>query len=318
MAHHMADQNSESIARSEEIERFLDRVAGLDNAAGNPRVKPIVRRIVSDLYRTIEDFDVQPDEFWAAVAFVAALGPAREAALLSPGLGFDHFLDLRMDAAERAAGLAGGTPRTIEGPLYVAGAPLVKGEARLDDGRETGETLYMTGRVLTTEGEPIPGAIVDVWHADTLGNYSFFDPTQSEFNLRRRIETDAEGRYRFRSIMPSGYGCPPEGPTQRLLDLLGRHGQRPAHIHFFVSATGCRHLTTQINIAGDPLLHDDFAFATRDDLIPDVVRHTDPAEIARRGLDGPFAEIVFDFVLQSDAPDLPPDEVHRERAGAGS
>ena len=74
-------------------------------------------------------------------------------------------------------------------------------------------------------------AIVDVWQANTGGTYSWFDASQSEFNLRRRIETDAQGNYRFRSIVPSGYGCPPTGPTQQLLDQLGRHGQRPAHIH---------------------------------------------------------------------------------------
>ena len=68
--------------------------------------------------------------------------------------------------------------------------------------------------------------------------------------------------------MPSGYGCPPDGPTQKLLDRLGRHGKRPAHIHFFVSAPGFRTLTTQINIQGDTFIYDDFAFATREELIP--------------------------------------------------
>ncbi|MFP3408960.1 catechol 1,2-dioxygenase, partial [Pseudomonas sp. SIMBA_065] len=87
-----------------------------------------------------------------------------------------------------------------------------------------------------------------------------------EYNLRRRIITDAEGRYRARSIVPSGYGCDPQGPTQECLDLLGRHGQRPAHVHFFISAPGHRHLTTQINFEGDKYLWDDFAYATRDGL----------------------------------------------------
>ncbi|HEX5439214.1 MAG TPA: catechol 1,2-dioxygenase [Gemmatimonadaceae bacterium] len=300
----------------EQIERFLDRISGSENSAGDPRVKQIVRRIVSDLFRTIEDFDVQPDEYWTAVSYLTEAGQAREMGLLSPGLGFDHFLDLRMDAADRAAGLEDGTTRTIEGPLYVAGAPLSRSEARLDDGTEAGETLFMTGRVLNTDGEPVDGAIVDVWHANALGNYSFFDTSQPPFNLRRRIETGADGRYRFRSIMPAGYGVAPDGPTQQLLDQLGRHGQRPAHIHFFVSAPGYRHLTTQINIAGDPLLHDDFAFATRDELIPDVVRHDDPAEIRGRGLDAPFAEIAFDFVLQEPVPGAPASVVRRERASA--
>jgi catechol 1,2-dioxygenase len=66
----------------------------------------------------------------------------------------------------------------------------------------------------------------------------YFDTSQAEYNLRRRIRTDAQGRYRARSIVPSGYGCPADGPTQACLDQLGRHGQRPAHIHFFISAPG--------------------------------------------------------------------------------
>ena len=132
-------------------------------------------------------------------------------------------------------------------------------------------------------GNPVAGAIVDVWHANSFGFYSFFGPPQSPYNLRRRIETDREGRYRFRSIMPSGYGCPPGSNTEQLLTKLGRHGQRPAHIHFFVTAPGCRQLTTQINIDGDKYLHDDFAFGTRNDLIPPVERVSNAEEIHKAG-----------------------------------
>jgi catechol 1,2-dioxygenase len=155
----------------------------------------------------------------------------------------------------------------------------------------------MHGHVTDAAGKPIANAIVDVWHANTMGNYSYFDPTQSAYNNRRRIQTDDEGRYEFQSIMPSGYAVPGGGSTEKLLAGVGRHGQRPAHIHFFVSAPGHRHLTTQINIDGDPYLHDDFAHATREGLIPKVVRHEEPAKIRDAGLNQPFAEIQFDFVL---------------------
>jgi hypothetical protein len=99
---------------------------------------------------------VQPDEFWSAVSYITALGQANEAGLLVPGLGIETFLDLRMDEAERKAGIEGGTPRTIEGPLYVAGAPLSKGEARLDDGSEQGEILFMHGQVRDMHGSRSP------------------------------------------------------------------------------------------------------------------------------------------------------------------
>nr|WP_294502516.1 catechol 1,2-dioxygenase [uncultured Rhodopila sp.] len=307
---------SESLINTQEVKDLITKVSGMTNDAGNPRMKRIMQRLISDLFRTIEDFDVQPDEFWSAVSYITALGQANEAGLLVPGLGIETFLDLRMDEAERKAGIEGGTPRTIEGPLYVAGAPLSKGEARLDDGSEQGEVLFMDGQVRDMHGKPVAGAIVDVWHANTLGGYSFFDPSQPKYNLRRRIETDGEGRYTFRSLLPSGYCCPPNGQTQKLLDQLGRHGNRPAHIHFFVSAPNYRQLTTQINIDGDAYLHDDFAFATRDGLIPQVRRSTDQAAIHARGLNAPFAEITFDFVLHPESAVAPKTVVTRAHAEA--
>ncbi len=308
---------SESLLERSDVEALLAKVSNLGEENGNKRVKSIIHRVVSDMFRTIEDFDIQPDEFWSAVAYITRLGQANEAGLLVPGLGLETFLDLRADEAERRAGLEGGTPRTIEGPLYIAGAPLSQGEARLDDGDEQGEVLFMHGQVRDVNGRPVAHAIVDVWHANTLGGYSFFDPSQKPYNLRRRIETDAEGRYNFRSILPSGYACPPDGVTQELLTLLGRHGNRPAHIHFFVSASGYRKLTTQINIEGDQWLHDDFAFGTRDELIPPVTRISDAALVRAKGLNAPYAEISFDFVLHAETGTAPSTIVNREHAQAG-
>lgn len=308
-----------SLTDTPDVQKLLERAAGLDQPGGDERLKRIVHRIATEMCRIVEDFDVTPSEFWAACGYITRLGQANEVGLLVPGLGVETFLDVVMDEKERRAGLEGGTPRTIEGPLYIADAPLEKGEARLDQDPEQGEVLFMEGQVRGPDGKPVAGAVVDVWHANTKGFYSFFDPTpapQSPYNLRRRIETDAEGRYRFRSILPSGYGCPPDGPTQQLLDRIGRHGKRPAHIHFFVEAPGFRKLTTQINISDDPYLHDDFAFATREGLIPELVRHTDPAGIKARGLNEPFATIKFDFELNREAADLPEAVVVREHAKA--
>jgi catechol 1,2-dioxygenase len=286
------------ISQAEPVQKFLEEASGILNDGGNPRAKTLIHRILKDTVKIIEDLDVTTEEFWKAVNYLNVLGARQEAGLLVAGLGLEHYMDLQLDAQDEAAGQLGGTPRTIEGPLYVAGAPLSKHEARLDDGTDAGKPLFMKGQVKDTQGKPLANAIVDVWQANTGGTYSYFDPSQSEFNLRRRIETDAEGRYRFRSIVPSGYGCPPDGPTQQLLDQLGRHGQRPAHIHFFISAAGHRHLTTQINLAGDKYLHDDFAYATRDELIAEIRFSDDQAKAKAYGVTGQFAEIDFDFTLQ--------------------
>src|SRR5690606_27854298 len=106
-----------------EVQNFIDLACGINNDGGNERTKQIVRRLLSDLFRAIEDLNITPDEYWAGVAYVNALGTSSEAGLLSPGLGVDRFLDMRMDAADAALGIDNVTPRTIEGPLYVAGAP---------------------------------------------------------------------------------------------------------------------------------------------------------------------------------------------------
>ena len=281
----------------------------------NPRVQEIVLRIVTDLMQTINDLKITADEYWTGVEFIGDLG--KEAGLLSPGLGFDHFMDLMIEEDLKAAGLDGGTIRTIEGPLYVAGAPEAQGFARLDDGTDldNGTVLFMQGTVYDNDGNPLPNAKVEVWHANSLGNYSFFDESQSAFNLRRSSITDENGNYAFRSIVPLGYSVPPDGMTQKVLGPLGRHGHRPAHIHFFASADGHRKLTTQINIDGDEYLWDDFAFASREGLVPEVTMVEDADKLKEKALDKPYASIDFDFHLVKDIDQaVQGSEVERRRA----
>lgn len=297
------------------VERFIIKTA---RGKVNPRVQQVTTRLLTDLFNAINDLDLQPSEVWKGLEYLSDCGIAHEMGLLAAGLGLERFIDIRSDEAEAKAGLQGGTPRTIEGPLYVAGAPVCHGFARLDDGSEEGkgDVLFIQGTVRNEKGKPLARASVEVWHANTLGNYSFFDKSQPAFNLRRTIMTDDQGRYQFRTVMPVGYGCPPDGPTQRLLNLLGRHGRRPAHIHFFINAQGCRMLTTQINIDGDAYLWDDFAFASREGLVPKVNKITAPDALAAKKLTHPFSSIDFDITLYLDRASMPGTEVDRQRAHA--
>lgn len=292
----------------------------VDTATGpvDARVQQVVIRLLSDLFKAIEDLDITPSEVWKGLEYMTDAGQANELGLLAAGLGLEHFLDLRADEADAKAGLNGGTPRTIEGPLYVAGAPESVGFARMDDGSEsdTLDTLYIEGVVKDTAGNIIEGAKVEIWHANGLGTYSFFDKRQSEFNLRRTIIADNAGHYLAQTTMPVGYGCPPEGTTQALLNKLGRHGNRPSHVHYFVSAPGYRKLTTQFNIEGDQYLWDDFAFATRDGLVAVAVDVTDPEELQRLGASAPVKYISFNVELVKDKEAAPTSEVDRRRAAA--
>ena len=298
----------------------LVKTMNVDTATGpvDTRVQQITVRLLGDLFQAIEDLDISQSELWKGLEYFTDAGQANELGLLAAGLGLEHYLDLRADEADAKAGIHGGTPRTIEGPLYVAGAPESVAFARMDDGSEAGKipTLFIEGTVTDTEGNVIEGAKVEIWHANSLGNYSFFDKSQSDFNLRRTILSDAKGQYVAQTTMPVGYGCPPEGTTQFVLNKLGRHGNRPSHVHYFISAPGYRKLTTQFNIEGDKYLWDDFAFATRDGLVATAVDVTDPAEIARRGVDGPFKHITFNVELVKEKTTAPSTEVERRRASA--
>ncbi len=275
-----------SFVNTAPIQDLLDRVAGTASDKGDPRVKAILRDLVESLMVLIVKHDISENEVWGAVNFLQ--NGAGEFGLLMPGVGLEHFLDLYMDAKDAEAGKSGGTPRTIEGPLYVEGAPLVENDANLTVDPDDTSTLYMAGRVTGPDGEPVTNAILHVWHANSKGFYSHFDPTgaQTPFNNRRRIRLGDDGRYAFHSKMPNGYSVPPGGASDQLMQVLGRHGNRPAHVHFFIEAPGYRQLTTQINFGDDPFAADDFAFGTREGLLPVPNRQGDTAHIA------------FDFQLQ--------------------
>lgn len=278
--------------------QLLDIVNNKHNAPGNPRVREITGRIVADLFKTIDELDISPDEFWSAVNWLNRLAQGGQTGLITAGLGFDRLLDIRLDEADAKAGRAAGTPRAIEGPLFIAGAPSSKFEVRIDDGEPKGEVFVMEGQVLDVDGQPVPHAVMDVWHANEKGGYSHFFPGMQPYELRRQIETDAKGQYRFRSFLPPGYAIPPNSPTSELFEALGRHGNRPAHIHFLVVAPGLRTLTTQVNIPGDSFIDDDFAFATRDGLIVSIEKDVAPAGYESLGISAPFTRSRFDFVLQ--------------------
>ncbi|CAB3745528.1 Catechol 1,2-dioxygenase 1 [Paraburkholderia sediminicola] len=310
---------SVKVFQSEEVQDLLKAAANLAGDAGHARTKQITHRLLSDLFRVIDDLDMTPDEIWAGVNYFNRLGQDGEAALLAAGLGLEKYLDIRMDAEDRETQINGGTPRTIEGPLYVAGAAVREHVSRIDlDGDEDAGPPVIRGTVTGPGGKMLENAVVECWHANSKGFYSHFDPagTQSDFNLRGAVRTGADGKYEFRTLMPAGYGCPPDGATLSLLDTLGRHGNRPAHVHFFVTAENCRKLTTQINIEGDPLIWDDFAYATREGLIPLAVGKTGGKALGLKSDD--YKEIEFDFRLTALVQGRDNQAVRRSRASAAA
>ena len=170
----------------------------------------------------------------------------------------------------------GTTPSTLPGPFYRADAPDLPLGANLCRNGD-GQPLAVTGRVTSLSGQPLAGALVEVWHANTAGRYENQDPdNQPEHNLRGRFTTDADGAFHFRTIRPGGYSLPDDGPVGQLARKLGLSLDRPAHVHFAVTAPGHRRLVTAIFDGSDPAIGRDALFAVKPDLIG-TIRPDGPA-----------------------------------------
>src|SRR5262249_54521793 len=141
--------------------------------------------------------------------------------------------------APSAATPASGHPTeaTVQGPFYWPGSPELPLGSDIGEGMP-GEPAYYEGRVTDTAGQPDANCCLDVWSGDGDGIYDMQLGADAGMRLRARFHTDAEGRYRFWSIKPTFYPVPDDGPVGVMLRRMGRHPNRPGHIHMMVYAPG--------------------------------------------------------------------------------
>jgi len=158
----------------------------------------------------------------------------------------------------------------LVGPFFRANAPRRnRGESTVL-GDTKGDRVRISGRVYDlTSNEPIGGAKLDVWQAATNGLYENQDEDQPDWNLRGRYEADASGTYEIEALLPVPYPVPTDGPVGKLMNAAKRQPNRPAHIHFIVSAPGYETLITQVFKRGDELIDEDPAFTADDNKIGD-------------------------------------------------
>jgi len=190
------------------------------------------------------------------------------------------------------------TESTVLGPFHVVESPALDLGANIDH-VGTGTPCVVTGRVVSADGTPLPGATLDVWQASEQGFYDVQQPdVQPRGNGRGLFTADAEGRFWFRTIVPSYYPIPTDGPVGELLIATGRHAFRPAHIHFIVTAPGHRDLTTHIFVADSEYIESDTVFAVKKSLVVDFVQEDDPALAVTWGVPAPFRHADFEVVMQ--------------------
>jgi catechol 1,2-dioxygenase len=233
------------------------------NVVASPRVLEVVAPVIEMIREQIRSQRVTYDEWHAAIRYMMELADAGEIPLA-----MDVFFEATVDAVSNAD--SSSSSSAIEGPYYVPGAPLLQPPCVMPQRPdEPGEPLVFTGQVNAADGTPLAGVLLDVWHADANvpGTYSNCHPGQPDFNLRGRLYTDLDGRFELRTIKPAPYPIPDQGPTGSLLNALGRHSWRPAHIHIKASAKGYHPLTTQLYFADGEFLDSDSASAVKDELV---------------------------------------------------
>jgi protocatechuate 3,4-dioxygenase beta subunit len=150
------------------------------------------------------------------------------------------------------------TPREIDGPYFRLGAPMRSNLLEPGDKPE----LVLSGRVLNEKGTPIPGAIVNLWSSDAVGNYDMVG-----YKYHGYVVTDAAGRYEFTTIVPGCY-----------------EPRNAKHLHVKVQGVSSP-ITTQLYVEGEPGNEDDDFYSSEL-----LVRCTTDANGTKHG--------TFDFVLK--------------------
>lgn len=259
-------------------------------AKTSPRLRQIMTSLVTHLHAFVKDVELTENEWEAAIGFLTETGQMcsehrQEFILLSDTLGVSMLVD-----AINHRRPSGATENTVFGPFHVDNAPVLDMGAQISlDGK--GESCLYEGRVLTLDGQPVENALIDVWSDNADGFYDVQQPgEQPPMNNRGVFRTGPDGRYSFKGIKPVSYPIPDDGPVGRMLQTLGRHPYRPAHVHFMVSAENFDRVITHIFVAGDTYLASDAVFGVKESLVVEFQPNLNGETVWKAS---------FDFVLQT-------------------
>ena len=270
----------------------IERLAECDD----PRFKTVMTSLIRHLHDFVREVELTEAEWLTAIRFLTEVGQTctdkrQEFILLSDTLGVSILVDAinhRMPT--------GAVESTVLGPWYWDGAPELPLGSNIAEGAE-GEPAFYSGRLLTLDGEPIAGGLLDVWSGDGEGLYDMQMPEGTGMLCRGKFRTDAKGRYWFRSIKPTYYPVPVDGPVGKMLHKMGRHPNRPGHIHMIVSAPRHETVVTHLFVAGAPYLDSDAVFAVKDSLIVDFKEYAPGVAPTGEVMDVPFYTAEYDFRL---------------------
>lgn len=255
------------------IEQDLtDRVVASFENTENPRLRRLLHALVEHTHAFVRETRLTEAEWTTAIEFLTAAGnitddKRQEFILLSDVLG----LSMQTIAVSNPV-VGNATDATVFGPFFLVDAPEVPIGGDITHGA-AGERCWFEGTVTVTDGNPVPGARIEVWECDEDGLY---DVQYGDERMagRSHLYSDVHGRYSFWGLKPVPYPIPADGPVGALLTATNRSPLRAAHVHFMVSAPGLRTLVTHIFVEGDPQIAiGDSVFGVKDSLIKEFFAH---------------------------------------------
>jgi len=272
-------------------------VAARISSAAEERLSQIMHVVIRHLHGAVKEIEPTQEEWFQAIQFLTKTGHKsddwrQEFILLSDVLGVSMLVDAINNRKP-----SGATETTVLGPFHIDNTPIMENGANIClDGK--GEPLVVHGKVQSVDGTPIEGARLDVWQANDDGFYDVQQKgIQPDFNLRGMFHSQKDGGYWFRAVKPRHYSIPDDGPVGALLKKLGRHPNRPAHLHYIVGADGYEEITTHIFVPDDPYINSDAVFGVKKSLLADFVKVDNPVRAENFSVANPFWEVEFDFVL---------------------
>ena len=261
-----------------------------------PRQREIMTSLVTHLHGFCRDVKLTHEEFLGACDYLARAGQLssekrQEFILLGDILGVEVLVDMLSHPVEGEE-----SESTVLGPFYRENPPVLpKGASTVQKEYEEAETLFVEGYVRDADGNPLAGVTLDFWEDAPNGLYENHDPSQPDYNLRGRFQTDENGHYALVGVRPAPYPIPEDETAGELLRFMGHHPMRPGHLHFMLALDGYRTLVTQIYDSSSDYLDDDSVFAVKESLIGHM-------EKTPEGSDTDLT-LRFDFVLRSAAAD---------------
>jgi len=284
-------------------ERLTQDVVDAFARTPDPRLRQLMTALVRHVHAFAREVDLKPEEWLAGLNFLNATGQIStdkrpEFILLSDTLGLSMMVVslTQARASGNAKGATEATEATVEGPFYWPGAPDLALGSDIGEG-VPGEPAFYMGRVTDVNGQPLAGALLDVWSGDGDGKYDVQLSPEPTMRARGRFRTDGEGRYWFWSIRPSFYPIPDDGPVGEMMRATDRSIYRPGHIHMQISAPGHVTLTTHVFVAGSPYIDEDAVFGKRDSLVVDFDAHPPGKAVDGREMKVPYHSASFDFRL---------------------